>query len=417
MDRVIEKRWKFKMRYVVMLFVMLVIALTLYRLFWMEHMTVYKERKDRLITSQVSQGHFNDYISVNAKVAPISTIILDARIGGRVEAKYVEEGTMIEKGAVILKMSNPDLHQSILNSEAQLAEKSNFLRNTMVTMEQEKLNIKKTLLTLEFEIKNRQRKWEQNRFLFQDSLISKDQYIDAKEAYDYAVRSFDLYKERQCQDSIYRTNQLEQMNRSLDNMRENLKLVQQRKNALEVKAPISGQLTTLDVEVGQSVMKGRTLGQVDILSDFKIVTLIDEHYIDKVHVGQEASLKRGDMTFKLKVRKVYPEVKEGKFKTELLFVGEKPERLRRGQSYYIDLRLGEEKSSLLVERGPFYLDCGGNWVYVLSEDGNRAIKREVKLGRQNPEYYEVVDGLKEGETIIISPYQKYGSSELLKLIN
>ncbi|MDC1105204.1 HlyD family efflux transporter periplasmic adaptor subunit [Prolixibacteraceae bacterium] len=417
MDRTIEKKWRFKMRYVLVVLVGLLCAITIYRLFWQEQLRVYKERKDRLMTSQVKQGYFNDYISMNAKVVPISTILLDARIGGRVEAKYVEEGTMVEKGAVILKMSNPDLHQSILNSEAQLAEKSNFLRNTMVTMEQEKLNIKKTLLTLEFEIKNKQRKWEQNRYLFQDSLIPRDQYLESKEAYEYAVRSYDLYMERQRQDSIYRTNQLQQMTKSLDNMKENLKLVQQRKEALEVKAPIYGQLTTLDVEVGQSVTKGRTLGQVDILRDFKLETEIDEHYIDKVQVGQLASLKREDKTYTLKVRKVYPEVKEGKFKTELVFTQERPRMLRTGQSYYIDLRLGENKKSLLVERGPFYLDSGGNWVYVVSEDGKCAIKREVKLGRQNPEYYEVVKGLKAGERIIISPYQKYGNSELLKLIN
>ncbi|QZE15914.1 efflux RND transporter periplasmic adaptor subunit [Halosquirtibacter laminarini] len=417
MDRTIEKRWKWKKRHIFIPLTIVLGVFTVYRVLWGSHLNVFKEKRDRVITSQVVQGSFNDYISVHAKVVPISTIILDARIGGRVESKYVEEGTMVEKGTVILKMSNPDLHQSILNSEAQLAEKSNFLRNTMVTMEQEKLNIKKTLLTLEFEIVNKQRQWEQNKYLFHDSLISRNQYLESKEAYDFAVRSFQLYKERQYQDSIYRTNQLVQMKHSLENMKENLKLVQQHKEALNVKAPISGQLTTLDIEVGQSVMKGTTLGQVDILSNFKLETLIDEHYIDKVQVGQQASLKRGEETFPLKVRKVYPEVKEGKFKTELVFTQEKPKRLRTGQSYYIDLQLGGVKKSLLIERGPFYLDSGGNWVYVLSEDGHSAVKREVKLGRQNPKYYEVVAGLKEGETIIISPYQKYGNSQLLKLIN
>ena len=376
--------------------------------------STYAVDAEKLSIETVSEGTFHDYITITGVVEPIATIYLDAREGGRVEEKVIEEGEMLKKDDIILRMSNPDLSLSILNSEAQLAEKSNFLRNTMVTMEQEKLQIKRELLNLEFDIKRKKRAFDQNKSLYTDDLISKEVFLVSEEDYNFAKRSYDLYLERQKQDSIYRSIQVKQMEDNLKNMELNLTLVRQRQNNLHVKAPVDGQLTILDAELGQSIPKGGRIGQIHILTSFKVLAQIDEHYIDKVRVGLDAILERQGHEFKLKIRKVLPDVRDGKFAVEMIFDSEMPDNMRTGQTYYTRLQLGSPKESLLLPRGNFFQETGGQWIFVLSADGKSASKRTIKIGRQNPGYYELLEGLNPGERVIISGYDNFGDNEKLE---
>ena len=414
MDVPIEVKKGLKRKHIYYLLAILVLLGLMYKAFFVENIPTYKVDKDKLYIADISKSVFHDYITISGRVEPIATIYLDAREGGRVEEKVIEEGEMLKKGDVILRLSNPDLSLSILNSEAQLAEKSNFLRNTMVTMEQEKLQIKRELLNLEFDIKRKIRAYEQNKYLYAEDLISKEVFLVSEEDYQFAKRSYELYLERQKQDSTYRTIQISQMEDNLTNMTLNLKLVKQRQDNLNVTAPIDGQLTTLDVELGQSIPKGGRIGQIHILTSFKVVAKIDEHYIDKVRTGLTAILERQGQEFELKIRKVHPDVREGSFVVEMIFVSEMPENMRTGQTYYARLQLGNPKESILLPRGNFFQETGGQWIFVISADGKSANKRFIKIGRQNPKYYELLEGLEPGEKVIISGYESFGDNERLE---
>ncbi|MCD6090596.1 MAG: HlyD family efflux transporter periplasmic adaptor subunit [Bacteroidales bacterium] len=411
MDRQIEKKKGLKKKHIYMGLGAIAVVFLIYQAFFVENVSTIKVDAEKLSIETVSKGIFHDYITVSGNVEPIATIFLDVREGGRVEEKVIEEGTMLKKGDVILRLSNPDLSLSILNSEAQLAEKSNFLRNTMVVMEQEKLQIKRELLNLEFDIKKKERKYNQNKSLYADKLISKEEFLISEEDFQFAERSFELYMERQKQDSIYRSIQVSQMENNLHNMDLNLKLVRQRQDNLNVMAPSDGQLTALDVELGQSIPKGGRIGQIHILTSYKVVAQIDEHYIDKVRVGLSAILERQGQEFELKIRKVLPEVREGRFSVEMVFVGEMPENMRTGQTYYSRLQLSSPLESMLLPRGSFFQKTGGQWIFVLTADGKSAEKRAIKIGRQNPKYYELLEGLESGEQVIISGYDIFGDNE------
>lgn len=414
MDRVIEKKKGIKKQHIYVLLGVVVIGLLIYQAFFRVSISTYSVDVEKLNIETIQQGVFHDYITVTGNVEPIATIFLDAREGGRVEEKVIEEGSMVQKGDVILRLSNPDLSLSILNSEAQLAEKSNFLRNTMVTMEQEKLQIKRELLNLEFDIKRRKRAYEQNKSLYSEKLISQEDFLKSQEDFEFAQRSFKLYIERQKQDSIYRSIQIKQMEDNLHNMQLNLKLVRQRLDNLNVVAPVDGQLSTLDAELGQSIPRGGSIGQIHILTSFKVVAQIDEHYIDKVRKGLTAVLERQGQEFRLKIRKVLPEVKDGRFSVEMVFEGDSPKNMRTGQTYYTRLQLGNPKESILLPRGSFFQETGGQWIFVVSKDGSYAIKRNIKIGRQNPKYYEVIEGLNPNEKVVISGYDSFGDNERLK---
>ena len=413
MDRPIEKKKGLKMKHLYIMLGVTVFALLIYQAFFASTVSTLKIDKEKLSIETVSQGIFNNYITVSGNVEPIATVFLDVREGGRVEEKVKEEGELLKKGDVILRMSNPDLSLSILNSEAQLAEKSNFLRNTMVVMEQEKLQIKRELLNLEFDIKRKKRTYHQNQTLYKDDLISQEAYLISEEDYQFTRRSYDLYLERQKQDSIYRSIQIKQMENNLTNMNLNLKLVRERQNNLNVLSPVDGQLTILDAEIGQSIPRGGRIGQIHILTSFKVVAQIDEHYIDKVKVGLTAILERQGQEYLLKIRKIFPDVRDGRFAIEMIFEKEMPDNMRTGQTYYTRLQLGNPEKSLLLPRGNFFQETGGQWIFVVSADGTYAERRNIKIGRQNPKYYELLEGLEAGERVIVSGYSSFGENERL----
>lgn len=368
---------------------------------------------EQLRIATAARGEFNDYILVQGQVFPFSSIQVSALEGGIVLEKVVEEGAMVKKGEVIARLDNPSLSLSILDSEAQLAEKQNFLRNTQVAMEQEKLNLQKELLQLDLDIARKKRRAAQYDTLYQENLCSREDYLQAREDYEYAQKNRELVLERQRQDALYRSIQVRQMEESLENMNRNLQLVRARAAQLNITSPTDGQLGLLDIEVGEMVAAGARIGQVNVLSSYKIEALIDEHYIDRVREGLTATCRRQDGAYKLRVRKVFPEVRNKSFKTEFVFVAQTPPNLRAGQTYAINLELGQPTEALLIPRDAFYMSTGGRWIFVLSPEGQRAEKREIAIGRQNPEYYEVLSGLAEGERVIVSSYAAFGRAEQL----
>ena len=363
----------------------------------------------------VRLGEFDDYVRVSGQVQPITVVQVSLLEGGVVEAKLIEEGSMVKKGDVLVRLSNNTLGLQILQSEADLAEQENFLRNTTVTMEQEKLDLEKQRLEYTIDTERKKRKYEQYRRLDEDGLVAHEEYLQAKEDYELAVKSLDLVIARQKQDSIYRSIQIGNLEESLESMRRSIQLVRQRVENLNVKSPIDGQLGSLDVILGQSIPEGTKIGQVNDLSDYKIEARIDEHYIDRVQSGLSATFERQGANFSTVVEKVYPEVTEGQFKADFYFEGERPDNIRIGQTYYLNLQLGQPTQSVYIPRGVFYQSTGGTWIYVLSEDGTRAYRRDIRIGRQNPQYYEVLEGLQPGERVIISNYENYGKSDVLIL--
>lgn len=365
--------------------------------------------------STVEQGEFNDYVRLTGTVQPMTTVQLSPLESGVVERIVAEEGTHVRRGDVILEMSNNSLSMQILQSEADLAEKQNILRNTMISMEQEKLTLRQEKLQLDLDVSRAERTWRQNEALYNDNLLAREEYLQSKENYDLAVRKRALVLERQKQDSLYRTSQVGQMEESLRSMQINMQLIRQRVDNLKVKAPIDGEVGMLDAVLGQSLQQGTNIGQVNDLSTYKVQALVDEHYIDRVATGLTASFERQEKNYEMVLRKVYPEVRNGQFKADFRFTGDTPENIRSGQTYYLNLQLGQPSEAILIPRGSFYQTTGGRWIYVLDGSGDKAYRREIRIGRQNPQYYEVVEGLQPGEKVITSSYDNFGDHEVLIL--
>lgn len=369
-----------------------------------------------ILTGTARQGEFNDYIRVSGQVQPMTTVQLSPTEGGNVKRIVVEEGSHVNEGDVIVVLGNENLDMQILNSEAELAEKENILRNTMISMEQQKLSVRQEKLSLQIEVRRARRAYEQNKALYEEKLIAKEEYLKASEDYELAKDKLELVTDRERQDSLYRSVQIAQMHESLENMRLNMNMIRRRKENLSVKAPISGELGLLDVELGQSVAAGAKIGQINNLDSYKIEAQIDEHYIDRVASGLEATFERQSEKYSSVIRKVYPEVRDGKFKADFRFEGQQPENIRTGQTYYLNLQLGQSAEAILIPRGSFYQNTGGKWVYVLNADGTKATKRSVRIGRQNPQYYEVLEGLAPGDKVIISSYDSFGDKDELLIM-
>lgn len=363
--------------------------------------------------SDVTRGKFDDYVRLNGQVLPIQVVQISPEEGGIVREKVVEEGTRVRKGDVILRLSNSNLDLQILNAEAELAEKQNLLRNTQVAMQQDRLNNRTEQATLDTDCDRKRRAYEQNARLYKERLISKEVYLQSREDYKLARRKQSLISQRLKQDSLYRHVQMAQMEDNLDNMRKNVLLVRDRKNKLEVRSAIDGELGLLDVELGQNIVAGQNIGQINDLSDFKVQAQIDEHYIDRVRPGLSASFSRDGKTYLLRVRKVYPEVRNGTFRTDFVFVGERPAQMRSGQTFYVELALGKSQQATLIPRGTFFQTTGGNWIFVLDKSGRKAYRRNISIARQNPQYYEVTDGLEPGERVITSGYEAFKDNEVL----
>lgn len=370
---------------------------------------------DTVTVSEVKSGEFNDYIRLSGTVQPLVTIQISPIEGGIVDEILIEEGSMVKKGDEILRLTNDNLDLQILNSEAELAEKENILRNTQIQMEQDRLNVRQSKAEYLLNVKRLKRTYEQQKTLYNEKLIAREEYLKAKEDYDLAMDKLQIIQDKEVQDSLFRSTQVERMRESLENMQLNMMMIRKRKDNLTIKAPIDGQLGILDAVLGENIGSGTKIGQISDMSSYKIEAQIDEHYIDRVIPGLKATFERQESTFGASLRKVYPEVREGKFKADFKFEGETPENIRNGQTYYLNLQLGSPEAAILIPRGSFFQKTGGKWIYVVSRDGKEAVKREIRIGRQNPQYYEVLEGLEPGEKVITSGYDNYGENDVLIL--
>ena len=369
--------------------------------------------KDTVTISSAVKGEFNDYIRISGRVQPMTTIQLSPQEGGIVEKILIEEGSPVKAGDAILILNNDNLDLQILNSEAELAEKENILRNTQIQMEQQKLDVRQNVLEYGMQVDRLRRAYEQQKALYEDKLIAKEEYLKAEEDYRLAKQKYDLMAERSKQDSLYRGTQIDRMEESLENMQLNMSMIRRRKSNLIVKAPIDGELGLLDVVLGQSIAAGTKIGQINSVGTYKVEAQIDEHYIDRVIAGLEATFERQGETYSTVIRKVYPEVRDGKFKADFKFDGQQPDNIRAGQTYYLNLQLGQPEEAVIIPRGTFYQKTGGKWIYVVNKEGTKAVKREIRIGRQNPQYYEVLEGLEPSERVITSGYDTYGDSDVL----
>ena len=414
MDRVIEKMKGFQLKkhgpYVAGGCLLLTV------LGWLvfgNHASTLRVTQDELTISEVKSAEFKDYVRTNGQVMPIQVVQISPEEGGIVMEKVVEEGSMVHKGDVIVRLSNSNLDLQILNAESELAEKQNLLRNTQVAMQQDRLNNLTEQAQLDMDTHRKQRTFEQNKRLYDAKMINREAYVQSQEDYQLSAQKRSLVSRRLKQDSLYRSVQMDQMEDNLQNMRRNVMLVRQRKSKLEVRATATGELGLLDVELGQSIQPGQMIGQLNDLSDYKVQAQIDEHYIDRVRQGLTATFTRGDKQYQLQVRKVYPEVREGKFRCDFIFRGERPENIRTGQTYYIDLELGQPEQAILIPRGTFFQTTGGQWIFVLDKSGSKAYRRNIRVGRQNPQYYEVLEGLEPGERVVTSGYEAFKDNEIL----
>ena len=415
MDRKIEKKRGLQTKHVPYIAGgVLLVALIGWMIFG-DHSTTVRVESDGLTISEVTNAEFKDYVRLNGTVVPIQVVQISPEEGGIVMEKVAEEGSTVKKGDVIVRLSNSNLDLQILNAEAELAEKQNLLRNTQVAMQQDKLNNETEAATLGMDVERKRRAYEQNQRLYNEKLISRETYLQAKEDYELSKRKQELISERLKKDEQYRSLQMDQMEDNLANMRRNVLLVRERKQKLEVRSAIDGELGLLDVELGQNITAGQKIGQINDLSDFKIQAEIDEHYIDRVRQGLQATFMRGEKNYQLAVRKVYPEVRQGRFRIDLVFRGERPDNIRSGQTYYLNLELGQSEQATLIPRGAFFQTTGGQWIFVLDKDGSRAYRRDIRIGRQNPQHYEVLEGLEPGEQVITSGYEAFKDYETLKI--
>ncbi len=365
--------------------------------------------RDRLTISTVEFGPFQEYIPVRGTVLPLHTVYLDALERGQVEQVFVEEGASVAAGDPLLRLANPDLELAVLRQEAELERSREALRNGRLTMEQELLRSRKERMEIEYQLAVNKRNFERYESLSAEDLtaiLSRQEYERLRDQYQYSVRRMALTQETQAQDSLLAASKVVQLVSAVERMERNLEIVRGRLDNLTVRAPVSGQLTTLVAEIGESKGMGVRLGQIDMSDGFKVCATIDEHYINRVGKGQRG--QSGDEPYSLIIRKVYPEVKEGRFAVDLVFEGTAPEGIRRGQTLHIRLELGDLAEAVQVARGGFYQATGGHWAYVLNAAGEQATRRSISLGRQNPRVYEVLEGLEPGEQVITSSYETFG---------
>ncbi len=415
MDIQLEKKKGLKLKHYGYIALGILLLFVGYKLIFASSMSTFRTEKERLSISTVTDGKFDDYITINGNVAPIATIYMDAYEGGRVSEKLIEEGSMVKKGDIILKLENMALYEQILASESNLALKQNDLRSTKLTFDSRQVEGRKSLATAQYDVQRLKRAYEQNKELYEEELISKEVFLKSKEDYQLAEKQLEIVKLQTEQDDELRETSLKGLDTDLERMQKTLSMVYERLDHLNVRAPADGQLGFLDAEIGQNISQGQRIGQINVLTDFKIEADIDEHYIDRVKRDLSATLERNDNEYKLRLRKVYPEVRNGRFRVDLVFVDERPETIRAGQSYNIRLQLGESNDALLLPKGGFFQSTGGQWVFVVNPDGNEAIRRNVRLGKQNSRYYEVLEGLQPGEQVITSNYDSFGDAERIML--
>ena len=412
MDRRVEKKVWTPKRIATISGIAVFVCAVIYMAIFGDHSARLNVQVDRITISEVTRGPFQEFTVQRGTVLPIQTYYIDALEGGQIEEIFLEEGTMVEKGIPILKLSNPTLEQNILTQEARLFEQINNMENTRLNLENRAIRNRQELMRVELNLRETERQYEKQKVLYERGLTSQDLFESARDRYqnDQKRRSFALETVRQ--DSLYRINQLAALDTSARSLRRQLEHVRRPLENLTVRAPIAGQLSQLNAEIGQLMNRGRRIGQVDVLDAYKMRVGIDEFYITRITKGLKGTIEIGDETYDLTIRRVFPEVLEGQFEVDMDFVDATPQSIRRGQTEQIRLELDAPEEAMLLPRGGFYQTTGGNWVFVV--EGDEAIRRDVRIGRQSPEYFEVLDGLSPGERVVTSSYDNY--EEIDKLV-
>jgi HlyD family secretion protein len=382
-------------------------AAVLYELVFGDHSSRLNVQAERITISTVEVGPFQEFIPLRGTVLPILTIYLDALEGGRVEEVFIEEGTMVLKGDPILKLSNPDLEVRVMSQEAVLFERVNDMENTRIQLETQAIGRQERLITLEYDIQRAKREHDRNAELWGRKLIARSRYEESKDNHEHLLRQHSFTLEKVRQDSMYRAGQLAQLEASVKKLRMNVEAVKRNLENLVIRAPVSGQLTSVNAEIGELKSRGQRLGQVDVLEGYKVRVEIDEFYIQRIGTGLTGTLDLAGKPYKLVIKKVYPDVEDGEFEVDMEFLGDTPMGIRRGQTLPIRLALGDLSEALLLARGGFYQVTGGNWVFLVDASGGLATRRPVRIGRQNPEFFEVLEGLEPGDRVVTSSYDNY----------
>lgn len=378
--------------------------------------SVYNVDRERVTVSTVTEGDFQEFIAVSGSVIPEQIVYLDAVEGGRIEEIYIEEGEQVEEGQRILRLSNNDLRLRMLDSEASLAEQQSRMEQLKIQMQQQSLDLQQQLAQMEHQIRRLERQFERQQRLHEQDLIAEEEYLNTRDELEYQQRRLRLTQAAYEQDSLAQQSRLAQMEETSKRLERSYGAMQEAIENLTIRAPIKGQLTALNAELGQIINAGARVGQVDKVDTYKLRAQIDEFYIERVQHGQTATTQSiGDSSYTLEVDRVYPEVENGRFEVDLAFTGASPSALRRGQSVRLRLELGQPQTATLLPRGGFYQSTGGNWAYVVTEDGGEAVRRPIRLGRQNPNHFEVLEGLEPGDEVITSSYDTFGEADRLSL--
>lgn len=371
---------------------------------------------DKITVEEVTQDLFRDYITVIGTVAPIRTIYLDAtESGSRVEEIVKDEGSILTKGDVIVRFSNTNLILDISNNEANVSRTVNELRSTRLNMEKQTLETKSQLIQLTFDLKDKERVYKNNKILFEQNHISKDEFERSKEAWELTSERLKLFRQSWIQDSIFRLTQINTLKEDADRLQKNLVIVRKRLESLEFRAPVSGELASLNLEIGQVIGMGTRMGTINVLDSYMLKVDIDEHYISRIVRNLTGDCEFSGRMFNGTIKTIYPEVRNGRFTVDMVFTDSVPKNIRIGQTSRINLELGESQKAVLLSRGGFYQSTGGQWVYVVDPSGDFATKRNIRINRQNPRYYEVVEGLNPGEKVIVSSYDNFNNADKLLL--
>jgi len=412
MDRVIEKKKWTSKKIAAIVGGTILLLFILYLIFFQDRSNKLYIEKEKLSIENVIQGQFQEFIPVDGIVQPKTTIFVDAVFGGRVEEIYVRDGAMVEKDERILRLSNSSLQMDYMNRENQLYDVLNNLQNSKLSIEQNRFTLEKQLVEIDYQLDKARIDFYRKEKLYADKLISNEVYENAKRDLDYLSKQKEIASKSLKHDSIFTIAQMGQIRESINRMQNNLVMLKSNLDNLVIKAPVSGQLSGFSSEIGETKNAGENLARIDVPQGYKLRARIDERYVNRTSIGQEAEFEYEGKTFFLTVSKIYSEVKQGSFEVDLFFVDNiAPESIRRGQTIQLKLKFSGLTDAITIPRGGFYQQTGGNWIFVVDKTGSYAIKREIKIGRQNIYRYEVLEGLEAGEKVIVSSYESFGDKD------
>lgn len=414
MDKKIEKKFWNTKRIGWIAGSTVLVSVLVFQLAFADKRTKLNVDKEKITLSEVTQGVFDEFIAVSGVVQPIKTYRIDAIEGGYVKEKVIEGGTTVKQGDIILRLENNRLQMEFVQQETEINRLINELQNTRLRLKQDKFSMKKTMNDVDYQMEQAKDNFDRNEKLHKDKVISDQEFYKFKLEYQklYSQKGIEVESQKyQEQNAVL---QIKQLEGTLQNSQRNLQLMRENLGNLVVRAPVGGLLSSIETEIGSSIVAGQNIGQIDDLNGFKMRAGVDEHYISRIFVGLKGTMEFNNQNYELTISKVYPEVKAGRFEVDMIFTSKIPDGIRRGQSSSIRMELGKSSKAILIPVGGFFSETGGNWIYVMDATGKKAVKRNITLGRRNPDYFEVLDGLKTGEKVITSSYENFGKNEVLE---